>query len=148
MVTIKIKKINPYDSIDIPNFAYTTDACADVQANKDTTLEAGEFKMISTGLKFEIPIGWEIQVRPRSGLAAKYGITVLNSPGTIDASYRGECQIILMNFGEKPFRINIGDRIAQLAVKKVYDVEFKEVNVIDETERGEGGFGSTGIKSK
>lgn len=148
MVTIKVKKINPIDPISIPKFAYPTDACADVQANLEILLEPGEFKMIPTGLKFEIPIGWEIQVRPRSGLAVKYGITVLNSPGTIDASYRGECRVILINMGKKPFQINVGDRIAQLAVKKVYDIEFTEVDIIDETKRGEGGFGSTGISSK
>lgn len=145
MVIIKVKKIDPKSSIEIPEFAYETDACADVQANINTILGPGEFKMIPTGLKFEIPEGWEIQVRPRSGLAAKYGITVLNSPGSIDQQFRGECQIILINLGKKSFKINIGDRIAQLAVKKVYEVEFEEVREIDKTERGDKGFGSTGI---
>ena len=145
MVIIKVKKVNPKDLIEIPKFTYATDACADVQANIETKIEPGEIKMVSTGLKFEIPKGWEIQIRTRSGLAAKYGITVLNSPGTIDQQFRGECQIILMNFGNKSFTINIGDRIAQIAVKKVYDVKFTEVDLINTTDRGEKGFGSSGI---
>ena len=145
MITINVKKINPNDSVEIPKFTYPTDACADVQSNIDTIIETGEIKLIPTGLKFEIPEGWEIQVRPRSGLAIKHGITVLNSPGTIDQQFRGECKIILANFGKDPFKINIGDRIAQLAVKKVFPVEFKEVDSINDTERGEKGFGSSGI---
>jgi len=145
MITIKVKKINPQDSIEIPKFTYSTDACADIQANINTTIEPGEIKLIPTGLKFEIPEGWEIQVRPRSGLAVKHGISVLNSPGTIDQQFRGECKIILVNHGINPFKINIGDRIAQLAIKKVYSVEFKEVVTINETDRGEKGFGSSGV---
>ena len=146
MVIIKVKKVNSKDLIDIPKFAYATDACADVQANTKAIIKPGEFKIVSTGLKFEIPKGWEIQIRSRSGLTAKFGIFVLNSPGTIDQQYRGECKIVLMNSGQKPYVINRGDRIAQLAVKKVYDVIFTEVDVINATDRGEKGFGSSGIK--
>jgi dUTP pyrophosphatase len=100
--------------------------------------------MVPTGLYIALPDGTEAQVRPRSGLAAKHGISVLNSPGTIDADYRGEIKVILVNLSNEPFVINPGERIAQLVVAKYEKVEWDEVEVLDETERGEGGFGSTG----
>lgn len=101
--------------------------------------------MIPTGLSFEIPSGYEIQVRPRSGLALKNGVTVLNSPGTIDSDYRGELKIILANFGQDDFTVNSGDRIAQIVISTVTTANFISVNSISETLRGAGGFGSTGV---
>ena len=101
--------------------------------------------MIPTGLFFEIPEGYEVQIRPRSGLAAKNGVTVLNTPGTIDSDYRGEINVILINLGDKPFTVNNGDRIAQMLVAPVIQAEFSVVTSLDETERGAGGFGSTGV---
>lgn len=100
--------------------------------------------MIPTGLFIALPDGTEAQVRPRSGLAAKYGISVLNAPGTIDADYRGEVKVILVNLSNEPFVVNPGERIAQMVVAKYEKVEWDEVEILDETERGEGGFGSTG----
>ena len=100
---------------------------------------------IATGLKIEIPIGFEAQIRPRSGLAANFGITVLNSPGTIDSDYRGDLEIILVNFGEKDFTVKNGDRIAQMVIASVCRADLLETDIICETKRGTGGFGSTGI---
>ena len=108
------------------------------------TLGPLERTMVPTGLFIALPDGTEAQVRPRSGLAAKFGISVLNSPGTIDADYRGEIKVILVNLSNEPFVINPGERIAQMVVAKYEKVEWDEVEVLDETERGEGGFGSTG----
>ena len=107
-----------------------------------------ERTLVPSGLKVEIPIGFEIQIRPRSGLAINYGITVLNSPGTIDADYRGEIGIIIINHSDKEFIINPGDRIAQMIIAKVVLVQFEEVKSLTYTERGESGFGSTGIKNE
>lgn len=107
-------------------------------------LKKGEYSMISTGLRFEIPCDYEIQVRPRSGLAAKNGITVLNTPGTIDSDYRGEVKVILINLGNEDFTINNGDRIAQIIVAPVTQGTFILTKDLSQTERGEGGFGSTG----
>lgn len=122
----------------------------DVCSQKSYKLERGESKLISTGLTVSIPEGYEIQVRPRSGLALKHGITVLNTPGTVDADYRGEIGIILINHSFKPFYILPGDRVAQLVVAKVEtpEFDFEEVNSLDETDRGAGGFGSTGTTVK
>jgi len=120
------------------------DICAAVDS--DVIIDAGGRAMIPTGFCFETPMGYEIQVRPRSGLAFKSGVTVLNTPGTIDADYRGEVKIILANFGDKPFIVKRGDRIAQLVPMKVPEtVNFTEQDSINETERGTGGFGHTGV---
>ncbi len=137
-----------------PDPEYATDGSSgfDLRANLDKpmTLEAGKFALVPTGLKFEIPPNFEIQVRPRSGLAAKHGITVLNTPGTIDADYRGEVKVILINHGENDFVIENGERIAQAVIATVTAkaiVNLNRVNSISEnTERGAGGFGSTGVK--
>jgi len=110
------------------------------------TLAPGEFRLIPTGLKIQLMPGFEAQVRPRSGLALKHGITVLNSPGTIDADYRGEVGVILHNRSNVPFTINDGDRIAQMVVAPYAKAEIQYVEQLDETERGEGGFGHTGVK--
>ena len=118
----------------------------DLCASKAVTIKAGEFEKVPTGIRISMPMGLEAQVRPRSGLAAKYGVTVLNAPGTIDSDYRGEICVILINHGKNDFIIEPGMRIAQMVFSKVIQVDFKEVKELDETCRGEGGFGSTGVK--
>ncbi|MCL5677041.1 MAG: dUTP diphosphatase, partial [Firmicutes bacterium] len=109
------------------------------------TLAPGERALVPTGIRIAIPTGYEAQVRPRSGLALRWGVTLLNSPGTIDADYRGEVQVILVNLGKEPFTLHRGDRVAQLVFAPVARAELAEVTELDETERGEGGFGHTGV---
>ncbi len=109
-------------------------------------LDPGAIKLIPTGLAVSIPAGYEAQVRPRSGLALKHGIGMVNAPGTIDSDYRGEIGVILINFGEKPFEIRTGDRIAQLVLSKTYRADLQLVDILDETERGQGGFGHSGVR--
>jgi dUTP pyrophosphatase len=129
--------------------AYETDGAAgmDLRANieESITLKPLERAIVKTGLFIALPIGFEAQVRPRSGLAAKKGITVLNSPGTVDADYRGEIGVILVNLSNEMFVVNDGERVAQLVIAKHERVQWKEVTVLNETERGSGGFGSTGM---
>ena len=131
-----------------PNPEYQTEASAgmDIRAfiNNPIDINPGEFKLISTGINIKILPGFEIQVRPRSGLALKKGITVLNSPGTIDSDYRGEIGVILINHSNQTFKVKSGDRIAQLVISKHEKIIWKNVNEIDSSIRGEGGFGSTG----
>lgn len=131
-----------------PAYATTLSAGMDIRANlqEPLTLNPLQRMLIPTGLYIALPEGYECQARPRSGLAVKHGITVLNSPGTIDADYRGELKILLVNLSDTPFVIEPGERIAQLVVAKHEHVVWSEVEVLDETERGEGGFGSTGVK--
>ena len=114
-------------------------------AEEEIVLQPGEIRLVSTGLVMELPEGVECQVRPRSGLALKYGVTLPNSPGTIDADYRGEVKVMLINHGHQPFTITRGDRIAQLVVAPVVQVGLIEVDALDETPRGDGGHGSTGV---
>jgi dUTP pyrophosphatase len=134
----------------LPPPAYETahaagmDLRAAVPEDAPMTLAPGAWTMVPTGLTIALPAGYEAQVRPRSGLAAKYGITCLNSPGTIDADYRGEIKVILINLGQAPFVIRRGERIAQMVIAPVTRAELVEVEVLDETARGAGGFGSTG----
>ncbi len=148
---VRILRINP-DRTDIPLPAYSTegsagmDICADVDA--DITLLPGETKLIPTGFIIELPPGHEAQVRPRSGLAIKHGLGILNSPGTIDSDYRGEVKIILTNFGKNPYTIHRGDRIAQMIVSNYERVRWEEARSLKDSSRGEGGFGHTGIASK
>jgi dUTP pyrophosphatase len=132
---------------EIPNYETQGSAGMDLRANINVsiTLKPLERAIVKTGLFIALPIGTEAQVRPRSGLAAKKGITVLNSPGTIDADYRGEIGVILVNISNVDFVINDGERIAQLVIAKHERAEWEEVSVLSETERGEGGFGSTGV---
>jgi dUTP pyrophosphatase len=129
--------------------AYETDGAAgmDLRANieESITLKPLERAIVKTGLYIALPIGFEAQVRPRSGLAAKKGITVLNSPGTVDADYRGEIGVILVNLSNEVFVVNDGERVAQLVITKHERINWKEVEVLNETERGSGGFGSTGM---
>ncbi len=131
----------------LPAYQTIGSAGADVCALLDETvcLKPGMRQMIPTGLRFEIPLGYEIQMRPRSGLALKYGVTCVNSPGTIDSDYRGEVKVILINLGQEDFIINNGDRIGQVVLAPVYQAEFTIVDELSDTERGIGGFGSTGV---
>ena len=130
-----------------PAYETSSSAGMDLRANMDAplTLRPLERAIIKTGLFIALPQGYEAQVRPRSGLAAKHGISVLNSPGTIDADYRGEIGVILVNLSNEDFTVNDGDRIAQMVIAAYAHTKWDEVNVLDETERGKGGFGSTGI---
>ena len=132
---------------ELPSYETMLSAGMDIRANIDVsvTLKPLERIIIKTGLYMALPRGLEAQVRPRSGLAAKKGITVLNSPGTIDADYRGEIGVILINLSKVDFVINDGDRIAQLVIAKYEQIKWKKVTTLDETERGDGGFGSTGV---
>lgn len=142
MAILKIKKLTP--NAIIPNYQSEEAAGFDLCASENLTLERGKWALIPTGLSFSFPKNYEIQIRPRSGLALKYGITILNSPGTIDSDYRGEIKVIVINLGEEAFKINKGDRIAQAVFCKVKKANIKVVQVLDETKRGKGGFGSTG----
>lgn len=130
----------------LPEYETEASAGMDIKANTSEPIVLGplERQLIPTGLYIQLPVGYEAQVRPRSGLALKHGITVANSPGTVDADYTGEIGVILINLSNEKFVINPGDRIAQLVVARHEKIEWKEVAKLDETERGEGGFGSTG----
>ena len=132
---------------ELPSYETLFSAGMDIRANisESIVLNPLERAIIKTGLFMSLPMGLEAQVRPRSGLAAKKGITVLNSPGTIDADYRGEVGVILINLSQDCFTVNNGDRIAQLVIARHEQIKWKEVTVLDETDRGEGGFGSTGV---
>ena len=142
---MKVKVINKGKHA-LPNYATLHAAGLDLRANIEAPIELGSLErvIIPTGLFMEIPPGYEAQVRPRSGLAAKHGITVLNAPGTIDADYRGEVGVILVNCSADSFIINDGERVAQLVVARHEQVDWEEVEILGETERGAGGFGHTG----
>ncbi|WP_027879270.1 dUTP diphosphatase [Mesoflavibacter zeaxanthinifaciens] len=144
---MQIKIINKSNHA-LPNYETIASAGMDLRANIDEaiTLKPLDRTIVKTGLFIELPIGFEAQVRPRSGLAAKKGITVLNAPGTVDADYRGEIGVILVNLSNEDFTIENGERIAQLVIAKHERAEWIEVDTLSETSRGEGGFGSTGVK--
>ncbi len=144
---MKINIINKSEH-QLPNYETIASAGMDMRANihEPITIKTLERVMVPTGLYIELPIGFEAQVRPRSGLAFKNGVTCLNSPGTIDADYRGELKVILVNLSHDDFTINNGDRIAQMVIAKHERAEFVEVKELSTTERGAGGFGSTGVK--
>ena len=146
MESINVKIINKSKHA-TPNYETRASAGMDLRANLEhpVTLEPMQRAILKTGLFIALPPGYEAQIRPRSGLAAKFGITVLNSPGTIDADYRGEIGVILANLSDKSFTINDGDRIAQMIIAAYAHTKWEEVDVLDETKRGKGGFGSTGI---
>lgn len=146
MDTLKVKIINR-SRHQLPTYATALSAGMDVRASLDAPVELapGERRLIPTGLYIALPAGYECQVRPRSGLALRHGITLVNTPGTIDADYRGEIGVILINLGQEPFTIADGERIAQLVVKRYERVEWEPVESLDATARGEGGFGSTGL---
>lgn len=142
MYTLKIKKMNK-DAI-IPNFAHKGDAGMDLYSIEEVIIPPTESRLIKTGISIALPKNTEAQVRPRSGLALKYSVTVLNTPGTIDEGYRGEIGIILINHGKEEFIVTKNMKIAQMVVKPIYDINILEVNELNDTDRGEGGFGSTG----
>lgn len=143
--SVEIKFLKLDNAAKIPIYASDEAAGFDFYALNSCVIKSGEVALISTGLSVEMPSGYEIQVRSRSGLALKHNIVVLNSPGTIDSDYRGELKIILMNFGKSDFCVNSGDRIAQGVVNMLPKVTILEVDSINETKRGSGGFGSSGI---
>lgn len=144
---MKVEVVN-LSSHELPKYSTNESAGLDLRAELQSpiTLEPGQRSLIPTGLKIALPTGYEAQVRPRSGLAYKQGITVLNSPGTIDADYRGDVGVILINHGSESFTIENGERIAQLVIAKFVQIDWDEVLDLSSTHRGEGGFGSTGVK--
>lgn len=146
MTIVKIKQLENANGLEMPHYATEQSAGLDLPAaiDNDVVIKAGETKIIPTGIAIALPAGCEAQIRPRSGLAAKHSITVLNSPGTIDADYRGEVKAILINHSNEDFTITRGMRIAQMVIAKYEHVKFDEVQSLEETERGTGGFGSTG----
>ncbi len=144
MIRIAITRLAHGEGLPLPAYASTGAAGLDVVAAEDVTLQPGERHAVATGFAIAIPAGHEVQVRPRSGLALKHGITCLNTPGTIDEDYRGEVKVILANLGSEPFAVRRGERIAQLVPAVVTKAAFAEVDCLDDTHRGAGGFGSTG----
>lgn len=146
MVTVELKRLPHNTDLPLPQQMTAGSSGADLPAAVDTPIiiEPGKYAMVPTGLAMAIQEGYEVQVRPRSGLAAKHGVTVLNTPGTVDADYRGEVKVILINLGNEPFEITRGMRIAQAVVAEVPRVNYVEVNELDKTVRGDGGFGHTG----
>jgi len=143
-VPVAVKRLPHFEGLQLPDYATAGAAGMDVLAAEDVSLEPGARHAVATGLAFAIPHGYEIQVRPRSGLALKHGITVPNTPGTIDSDYRGELKVILINHGAATFEIRRGDRVAQLVLAPVTRASWLKVDELDHTARGEGGFGSTG----
>lgn len=144
---VAVQRLPHGADLPLPAYATAQSAGLDLMAavSGDVTLAPGARQLIPTGLAIALPAGFEAQVRPRSGLALKHGVTVLNSPGTIDADYRGEVQVLLINHGQAPFTVRRGDRIAQMVVAPVTQIAWSIVERLDETERGSGGYGSTGI---
>ncbi len=147
MIGIKIKRDKNHSDLPLPEYASGGSAGMDLHAavTRDTIIDAGCFELIPTGIYIQLPPGFEGQIRPRSGLAAKDGITVLNAPGTIDCDYRGEIKVLLINHGKTPFVVKRGARIAQLVICKYERIKFIEVQSLDNSSRGTGGFGHTGI---
>ena len=144
MIRIELKRLPHGEGLPLPAYATEGAAGMDVVAAEALTLAPGARAAVATGFAIAIPVGHEVQVRPRSGLALKHGVTCLNTPGTIDSDYRGEVKVILANLGQEPFAIARGDRIAQLVPAVVLRASLDEVAVLDDTSRGAGGFGSTG----
>ena len=142
MIEVKFKKLT--ESAIIPEYKSKEAAGMDLCSNEGFTIEPGSYQLIKTGIAIELPVGYEAQVRPRSGLALKNGITVLNSPGTIDSDYRSDVGVILVNHGSKYFEVKQGDRIAQLVIAPVEKAKLVQVQELESSDRGAGGFGSTG----
>jgi dUTP pyrophosphatase len=147
MIEIALSRLPHGEGLPLPAYATTGAAGLDIVAAEDVTLAPGARHAVATGFAIAIPPGYEVQVRPRSGLALRHGVTCLNTPGTIDADYRGEVKVILANLGDAPFAVKRGERIAQLVPAAVTAARFVEVSSLDETARGAGGFGSTGRHS-
>jgi len=150
MMKIEMKPLEHFGDLALPHFETALAAGADlraaVEADAPMTLSPGARALVPTGLAMALPAGYEAQIRPRSGLAYKHGVTVLNSPGTIDADYRGEVKVLLINHGDTDFVINRGERIAQMVIAPITQADFTAVDTLSETARGAGGFGSTGVK--
>jgi len=148
-LNIKIKKLNDNSGLSLPSYATSDSAGMDLTADisENVVLAPGERKLVKTGLAIELPQGYEAQIRPRSGLAIKNGVTLVNAPGTIDADYRGEIGVILINHSADEFTITPGMRVAQMVIAKYERVSWNIVEELGESERGEGGFGSTGVES-
>jgi dUTP pyrophosphatase len=146
-VPVKFKRLIEDIDLLLPTYKSEGSSGMDIRAyvKEPVLLRPGEIRLIPTGLAVSVPRGYEAQIRPRSGLAIRHGIGLVNSPGTIDSDYRGELGIILINWGSEPFTIRKGDRIAQMVISKIYRADTLEVNELDETSRGKGGFGHTGI---
>lgn len=144
MSKVKIQVVG----VNVPTYAREGDAGADLRAAESVKIMQGNRALVKTGISIALPEGYVGLVHPRSGLALKHGITVLNTPGTIDSGYRGEIGVILYNAGFEPFEVNVGDRIAQLVIQKFETAEFEIVDVLNETERGDGGFGSSGVSDE
>lgn len=142
-----IQRTKDAKDLSLPKYMTEGASGLDLYANiiDKVTINSGEFKLINTGIRISIPKGYEAQIRPRSGLAAKFGVTLLNSPGTVDSDYRGEIKVILINHGKEPFIINRGDRIAQMVIAQYKQVKFIETDDLDVTKRGAEGFGHTGL---
>jgi len=142
---MKIKRVA---DVPLPHYEHEGDAGLDLYAAEEYTLHPGERKLISSGIRIALPIGYEAQVRPKSGLALKHGLSIVNTPGTVDCSYRGDVCIILINHGTEPYKVEKNKKIAQMVINKVEHPEIEEVEELDETSRGAGGFGSTGLDKK
>ncbi len=147
MIKVKVKRNKAVEDLPLPRYMSGGSSGMDLYAavDEDIVIDPGGFRLVPTGIHLQLPAGYEGQVRPRSGLAAKYGVTVLNTPGTIDSDYRGEIKIILINLGREPFVIKRGDRIAQLVISRYERVELVPTECLEDSERGTGGFGHTGI---
>ena len=146
MIKVDIKRLPHGEGLPLPAYETAGAAGMDLRAAEDMTLSPGAKALVPTGLSIALPEGYEAQVRPRSGLAVKHGVTVLNAPGTIDSDYRGEVKVPLINHGQQDFVIGRGDRIAQLVIAPVTRIAWSEVEVLDDTARGAGGFGSSGSR--
>ena len=142
MHTVKIQKLHP-DAV-IPGYQTLGSAGADLVSVHDIDIHPGKVGVVSLGFSVSFPPGYEIQVRPRSGLAANYAVTVVNTPGTVDSDYRGPMKVLLINHGDKVFRVSKGDRVAQMVLNEICRAHFEEIEMLDVTDRGTGGFGSTG----
>ncbi|MBR9699515.1 dUTP diphosphatase [Candidatus Woesearchaeota archaeon] len=143
MVELKIQRIS---DVTLPSYAHEGDAGMDLYAAHDEILKPGEHKIIKTGIKIAVPVGYEAQVRPKSGLALKHGLSIVNTPGTVDSGYRGEVGVIVINHGKEDFLVKKNIKIAQMIINKIEQANLIEVKELDDTARGEGGFGSTGHK--
>ena len=146
MVKVLISRDDKAKNFDLPEYATQGSSGVDLRASEDYIIKSGERALVATGIRLAIPAGYEVQVRPRSGLALKHGIIIPNSPGTIDSDYRGEVKVILMNLGREDFIIKAGDRIAQMVLAPIAKISWEERAELEETARGAGGFGSTGAK--
>ncbi len=147
-IPIQIKRLNQDNDVPLPAYESVGSSGMDIRADLKVplVLNPSEIKLIPTGFALSVPFGYEVQIRPRSGLALKHGVGLVNSPGTIDSDYRGEVGIIMTNWGSEPFTIKRGDRIAQMVISKVFKADIVETDNLDDTSRGRGGFGHTGIE--